>query len=363
MKLVHVYKDYFPPVVGGIERHVALMCQFQAGEADVEALVCSRSLVGLRRDVDGVPVREVGEWGRFQGAPVSPGFPFRLRRARADVTVVHTPNPTGELSALVARPNALVVRYHSDVIRQSGAMRVYRPMFERYLDSARALVAASAQYVDTSPFLNARRDRCHVIPLGIVPERYDTVSPDAIEELRGRYGGAFVFTCGRHVYYKGLAHLVAAAPAIEAAVVIGGAGPLTEPLERQARKLKAKVLFTGVLPEEALIEHLHACSVFAFPSCERSESFGLAMLEAQACAKPVVATRIGTGVEHVNLDGQTGLNVPPHDPEALAAAINRLLRNKTMAAELGEAARERVRREFDARAVARDELSLYRSLC
>lgn len=362
MKIVHVYKDFYPPVAGGIERHVALMCRFQQSEAEVEALVCSRRFLGRHRKVDGTTVREVGEWGRFQGAPVSPAFPFRLRQSRADVAVVQTPNPTAEISAVIARPNKLVVRYQSDVVRQSAAMRVYGPVFNRFLDSADAIVTSSTQYVDTSPYLNARRQRCHVIPLGIVPEMYDNPSEPGMAGLREKYGGAFVFTCGRHVYYKGLEYLIDAAPGIDAKVVIGGNGPLTERLRAQALNAGSDVEFTGVLAEKDLINHLHACDVFAFPSCERSEAFGLSMLEAQACGKPVVATRLGTGVEYVNVDGRTGINVPPRDPAKLAAALNRLLHNPALASELGEAGHDRVRQEFDARTVARLELEVYKSI-
>lgn len=362
MKVVHVYKDFYPPVAGGIERHVALMCRYQQPHAEVEALVCSRRLRGSLRREDGCTVREVGEWGRFLGTPLSPTFPIRLHQTQANVAVVHSPNPTGEISALVAAPDKYVVRYHSDVIRQAGAMRIYGPVFRRYLDGANAIIATSAQYIDSSPYLHSRKPRCHVVPLGIIPEKYDNGSAGVVDALRERYNGPFVFSCGRHVYYKGLDCLVDAAQAIDATVVIGGAGPMTDRLKRQALGAGGRVVFTGVLSEDDLVAHLQACSVFAFPSCERSEAFGLAMLEAQACGKPVVATWLGTGVEHVNLDGVTGLNVPPRDPEALATAVNRLLRNSALAAELGEAGRERVRRHFDAREVARLELDLYKSV-
>ncbi|HOT52152.1 MAG TPA: glycosyltransferase, partial [Candidatus Hydrogenedentes bacterium] len=99
--------------------------------------------------------------------------------------------------------------------------------------------------------------------------------------------------------------------------------------------------------------------VFAFPSVERSEAFGMSILEAHACGKPVVATRLGTGVEFANLDGETGLNVPPRDPEALAAAINRLLGDAHIRDTMGNRARERVKREFHAERAARDEFALF----
>ena len=137
MKILHVYKDFDPPVRGGMERHMALMCRFQREWAEVEALTCSRGVRTRVVERDGTRVTEVGEWGRFQRAPVSPLFPWHLRRAEADVVVVHVPNPTAELGWLLARPRGrLVVRYQSDVVRQRAAMRLYGPLQMTFLGQA-----------------------------------------------------------------------------------------------------------------------------------------------------------------------------------------------------------------------------------
>ncbi|HOQ89171.1 MAG TPA: hypothetical protein PLX03_03455, partial [Candidatus Hydrogenedentes bacterium] len=76
MKLLHVYKDFDPPVKGGIEGHIALMCRYQRSWANVEALVCGGGLFRtVREERNGIPVTAAAEWGRLMGAPVAPGFP------------------------------------------------------------------------------------------------------------------------------------------------------------------------------------------------------------------------------------------------------------------------------------------------
>ena len=360
MNILHVYKDFDPPVHGGIERHVALMCRFQRAHAEVEALVCSRSVWTRVVDWDGTRVTEVGEWGRFQNAPLAPLFPWYLHRSRADVVVIHMPNPTGELSQLLSlRRRRVVVRYHSDVVRQASAMRLYRPFQMALLRRADVVIPTSEQYVKTSPFLQAVRDKCRVVPLGIVTEEFESADPAAVAALQARYGGAFVLFTGRHRYYKGLDHLVRAAAAMHAPVVIAGEGPDTETLRALARALGAKVHFPGSLRQEDLVAHLHGCSVFVFPSIARSEAFGISILEAHAAGKPVVATRLGTGVEFANLHDVTGLNVQPADPDALAAAVNTLLLNEDLRRHMGERAQARVRTEFHARKVAEMEMAVY----
>ena len=364
LKILHVYKDFDPPVRGGMERHMALMCRFQRQWCEVEALVCSRSLGTRLYEHDGVPIAAVGEWGRFQSAPVSPLFPLYLKQRRADVVVVHCPNPTAELSWLITRPHgALVVRYQSDVVRQAAAMRLYRPFLVHFLRKAAMILPTSDQYVASSPVLNKFKDRCIVVPLGIIPEEYTPPPSEAMDALHRRYGNPYVFFCGVHRYYKGLPWLIRAAAKINAPVVIAGDGPERSANMLLAETLGVKIAFPGALTHEELVAHLHGCAVFAFPSSERSEAFGLSLLEAHACGKPAIATRLGTGVEFVNEDGTTGLNVPPKDADALAAAVNRLLSDAALRDAMGANARERVRTLFNAELVARREYELYKRLC
>jgi rhamnosyl/mannosyltransferase len=363
MRILHVYKDFYPPVFGGMERHIGLMCRYQRHWAEVEALVCSRSCRTRVVERDGTRVTEVGEWGRFQSAPLSPGFPWRLRRLAGDVTVVHMPNPTAELSWLLARPRSrLVVRYHSDVVRQAAAMRFYRPFQMTFLRRAAMIIPTSQPYLETSATLAPFRSRCRVAPLGIVPEEFAHPGTERVEELQRRYGGPFVLFAGMHRYYKGLPYLLEAAPAIQARLVVAGDGPERGALMRRAAETGVDAAFPGALSHEDLVAHLHACDVFVFPSVERSEAFGIGILEAHACGKPVVATRLGTGVEYANLNGRTGINVPPRDPGALAEAVNALLADPVRRDALGAFAKERVRTEFHVEAAARAEFELYREV-
>ncbi len=360
VKILHVYKDFDPPVHGGMERHIALMCRFQREWAEVEALVCSRCWRTRREVRDGTRVTEAGEWFRFQSAPFSPSFPWHLQRIPADVVVVHMPNPTAELGWLLARPRgALVIRYHSDVVRQARAMQFYAPVQARLLREAVMILPTSQPYLDTSPFLGPVRERCRVVGLGILPEEFESPSMARVAALRAEYGGDFVLFSGRHRYYKGLPHLIEAAKLIRARVVVAGDGPERAACMAQAKALGVPVVFPGALTQEELVNHLHACAVVAFPSIARSEAFGISILEAHACGRPVVATRLGTGTELANEDAKTGYNVPPCDAAALAEALNRLLDAPEQRKEMGEYARARIARDFHAAVVARREFELY----
>ncbi len=372
MKILHVYKDFDPPVRGGMERHIALMCRFQRQWAEVEALVCGRSFFTHVTERDGTRVTGVGEYGRFQSAPLSPLFPYFMRRIQADIVVVHVPNPTAEIGYLLGRPRGrLVVRYHSDVVRQAAAMRFYGPIQLRFLSQAAVVIPTSQPYVDTSATLQAylrrldpaeRQKRLRVIPLGIIPDEFQRPDPARVEALHRQYGPRFALFTGRHRYYKGLEYLIRAAGHIDMPVVIAGEGPESQSLQGLAKAMDVPVFFPGALTQEDLVAHVNACTVFVFPSVERSEAFGVSVLEAHACGKPVVATRLGTGVEFANLDGYTGYNVPPRDPMALAEAVNRLAKDDATREQMGAFARRRVETEFHAERAARAAFEVYQEV-
>jgi rhamnosyl/mannosyltransferase len=110
--------------------------------------------------------------------------------------------------------------------------------------------------------------------------------------------------------------------------------------------VEARVQFVGEVRDEELPAYYAASDIFVLPASERSEAFGAVQLEAMAAGKPVVCTELGTGTSFVNRDGETGFVVPARDPDALAAALARLMDDAALRARLGAAGRARVRQEF-----------------
>jgi glycosyltransferase involved in cell wall biosynthesis len=133
-------------------------------------------------------------------------------------------------------------------------------------------------------------------------------------------------------------------------------GAFQAELEREAERLgvRERVLFTGHRDDARAL--LAEADVVALPSW--TEGLPLAVLEAMTQARPVVATLVG-GTAEVVVDGETGLLVPPRDPEALAQAIERLLADPTLRRRLGEAGRRRVEERFSLDAMTRRVLAIY----
>lgn len=359
LHVVHVYKDYWPPVLGGIERCIHWMVEGLAGRFDFTVLVNSRTREWRERREGAARVIEVGEWGRALSAPLSPGFPRAMRRLRPDVWHFHIPNPTGDVSYLLARPPGRVVAtYHSDVVRQRWAMRLYGPLLRRFLRRCDCVMPTSPRLAENSVFLRGLGpEKCRPVPLGMPLGRFDrtTESGLAARAVKRRYKGfPLLIFVGKLRYYKGLQFLVSAMRALEGVqLLIIGEGPEGDKLRRLAAEtgVAERTHFLGELPDEDVVAHLQASDIFVLPSHLPGEAFGLSQVEAMACGVPVVCTDLPTGVPFVNKHGETGLVVPPGDDEALAGAISDLLSDANRRFRMGEAALRRARELFSQEAM------------
>jgi rhamnosyl/mannosyltransferase len=369
VRIVHLYKDYYPPVEGGIERTVWRMARGAAAAgADVTVLTSAHGARHTSEErLDGVRIVRCAEWARFLSTPFCPGMPGRLASLEADILHLQFPSPPGEISTLIAKRSVpVVVTYQSDIVRQAALLPVYGPVVRAILARARVIMTTSPQYLDHSPFLQPHRAKCVVIPLGIELEGFsgNGAVDAAAADLRARHGTPHILFVGRFRYYKGLDVLIDAMPAVRARLVLVGAGPEEARLRAQCARLGLgeRVVFAGSVEDRMLAAHYRAADLFVLPSTHPSEAFGLVMVEAQASGRAVVSTELGTGTSYVNVHGETGLVVPPRNPAALAAAINRLLEDLPLRTRMGDAARRRCRQLFSSEHMVSSVLRVYESV-
>jgi rhamnosyl/mannosyltransferase len=231
------------------------------------------------------------------------------------------------------------------------------------LRAADRIIATSQNYIASSPYLKEVSEKCIVIPLGIDLALSEKADESSVQAIRERFGEPLLLFTGMLRYYKGLEYLLEAMQGIEARLLVVGIGPMERKWKRLAERLglAGRVFFLGEIPEVELPLYYHACEVFVLPASHRSEAFGVVQLEAMAAGKPVVSTKLGTGTSFVNVHGQTGLVVPPRDPEALRIAINRLLADESLRRMMGERGRQRVR-EFSKERMVERITALYEEI-
>jgi glycosyltransferase involved in cell wall biosynthesis len=359
---------------GGIERHVESLIESLRPRVEMDNVVANerwRSEVERR---DGYTVYRVPSLGLAASMSLAPGFPLfvrRLWRSRGyDIAHLHFPDPLSHLATLaLPRSAKVVVTWHSDIIRQRAALALYRPFLRRFLRRVDAVVAATAAHFAPGTQIAELGEpaKFHVIPYGIDVERF-AATPAVLEQartIRTRFDGKpLVFAVGRHVYYKGFEFLIRAMARVDATLVLGGTGPLIGAHRDLARSLglESKVEFPGRIPDEELPAYYRAADVVCMPSVERAEAFGLVQLEAMAAERPLVNCALGNGVNLVAPDGVAALTVPPREAAALAQALNRLLADAVLRAELGARGRARAQHMFSLQAMADAHWRLYQEL-
>lgn len=363
MRILHVFKTYLPEGFAGVERVIWAIAEGAVGEG-VESAVFTLSKAGPR------PAARFGDHA-VHYAPMSIDIAstpiafnawaaFRAQVEWADIVHYHFPWPMMDLLHFFGggRRKPSIVTYHSDIVKQAGLLKLYQPLMLRFLGSVDRIVATSPNYLATSPVLARFRDKSLAIPLGIDPASVKP-DPETTAAWRKRVPERFFLFVGELRYYKGVPFLIEAARRTGYPVLLAGKGELSA---EEMRTLPSNVRLLGAVSDADKAALLSLCEGFVFPSHLRSEAFGVALLEAAFAGRPMISCEIGTGTSFANLDGETGIVVPPADPEALAAAMRRLWDEPELRARLGANAVHRALDLFQASQMASAYCAIYREL-
>ena len=290
--------------------------------------------------------------------PLSARSVARLfRRERFDVVHVHEPlTPLLPWFALRASPAPVVGTFH--VHREAGH-RFYplaRPLLQRLIAHVARRIAVSEAARDTV----ARHfpGTYDIVPNGVDVDalRRPQPRPRAMHDLRRH-----VVFVGRLEPRKGVEHLIAAMPRVrqrhaDARLIVVGGGAARPALEAAARSASVDAEFVGAVADADLPAYFQWADIVCSPAIG-GESFGMVLLEALACERPIVATRID-GYRAVVGDAGCGRLVAPGDPGALAAALSELLDDDDERRRCG-ARGLAVAREYDWPVIARRLESIY----
>ena len=332
----------------------------------------------------------IPRWGEYRdwidalevGVMMTAGFPepltfsLRARRwlARADkyFDVVHDNQCLGygllglRLPLVTTVHHPIQVDREIDLAAATGSRRIslrrwygFTAMQRRVARRLRHVITVSgASAAQITEHLAVPAERLNIVPVGADIHLFSP-SPSL-----ARVPGRVVTTASADVPIKGLAILVEAIAKISTErtvqlVVIGNAkrgSPVHKLVDRHG--LAGAVEFVGRLSTEEVADYVRSAELAVVPSL--FEGFSLPAIEAMACATPLVATTGGALPEVVGPDGHAALLVPPGDPQALAAAIGRVLDDPDLGTRLGTAGRERVVTQFTWRAAADRTAAVYR---
>lgn len=365
----------FHPYVGGVENTVLEVGRRLVGRGHEVRVVCADEPAGGPPRVDGIDVVRLPWRGKIGNTNVCPGLRAALRsEPRPDVLHSHLPtalfaDAAAGLAAATGVP--LVLTYHNDLVGDGlkGVLAgVYNRLFlPRLLARSRRIVVTNPIYPSQSPHLTEGDPKLVCIPWGVDADAFRPLSDAPAESSELVVG--FLSLLDAHHGYKGLDVLLRAAAQLRREGVpvrlkIGGAGEARDNYRRRAAELGVADAadFLGFIPAADLSSFYASCHAFALPSTDgRREGFGLVLLEAMACGRPVVTTPV-VGVAG-DLEGSgAGLLVPPGDADALAAALRKLHETRSELPERGRNARRLIERRYTWERVADDYEALFGAL-
>lgn len=283
-----------------------------------------------------------------------------------DIIHIHHPDPMVALALkLSGYKGYVVLHWHSDILKQKILLKLYKPLQNWLIKRSDIIIGTSPKYLAESPHLKYINTPKTSVPIGIASIFKNN---KGTENLRKTYKGkTIIFALGRLVEYKGFEFLIKAAKYLpdNYLILIGGGGPLKSDLQKIIidNNLYDKVKLLGRIPDEDLPSYYEGCDVYVMSSIWKTEAFGIVQIEAMSCNKPVVATHIPeSGVDWVNKDGFSGLNVPTEDPKAIARAIIDITRDKDTYNEYCTNARKRYEEMFTLHKMVDNVYQIYKEI-
>ena len=290
-----------------------------------------------------------------------------FKKLSKDAHIIHCqyPNPFSDLLYLLSGNNKpLLVTYQSDIIRQSILKFFYKPIENIFLGKAKKIITTSENYFKSSDNLQKYKEKINIIPICFDYKKYNDLEQNRLKAWKDKLPNKFFLFVGSFRYYKGLDYLVDSVLGKDINLVLIGNGEKYE-------QIKEKVYTTGAnniyilndVSEIDKIHIIHCCYGFVFPSNIRTEAYGISLLEAAACGKPMITAEINTGTTFINLHNKTGLVVKKSNTNELTNAMNTLLNDEKLTKKFGSNAKERILREFDFDAYIRSYISCYAEIC
>jgi len=302
---------------------------------------------------------------KYGNAALVPGVTKELNNF--DVIHLHYPFIGATEALLFSKiKKPLVIQYHMDL----GVPKVLSFLIKPYnllvakniFKKADKILVSSYDYVESfgpmSNFFKKNKEKFIEIPYGVDTEffkpgeknrdllkKYNLLESDKIILFVGGLDQAH--------YFKGVSLLLEAVGNFKFQIpnfklIIVGKGNLETKYEKMAENLgiKEKVIFTGEVSDNDLPDYYNLADIFVLPSINRSESFGIVLLEAMACGKPCIASNL-PGVRTVVDDGETGFLVEPKNVDDLVKKIKSLLESENLLKKMGEAGRKKVEEKYN----------------
>ncbi len=351
--------------VGGTETHILELAS-RMDRSRFEVMVCTLKPGGAVADelkARGVRVVSLDGSGKWDLRVIVRLFKL-LRAERPDViqAFLFWANMSARVCGRILRAFPVISSYHDEVVSEGRLVRLVDRLTLAWTEAVVCCSEAVRRSVESR--IGETGTRCTIIPFGVDLARFQGTSAASHHEVGLGEGQRSIGTVCRLVEpKKGLSVLLKAMEELKrrhgmppCRLVIVGDGPAREELEllRDRLGLASWIVFVGTRRD--IPQVLRSMDIFVLPSLY--EGFGIAILEAMAVGKPVIATRVG-GIPEFVIPGETGVLIEPGNADVLADAIESLLRDSDQARRMGAKGRVRAQEHYDIVDIVRQHEQVY----
>lgn len=369
INVLHVYKTSFPYTQGGIEEVILQLCRATTKLGLNNKVVCISNKC-KKKEIISTPDAMIYCYPMsFEIASCSFSWSlwkdFKELSTWADVIHYQFPWPFADFLSLTRQSGTkpYIVSYQSDVVRQSILNKLYQPLMNKFLTNAASVVATSQNYIASSSVLSKLKQPAIFIANGINKELNPVSYQQEIKEYEKIYGHNFFLFLGVFRYYKGLNYLLESAKETGLELVIAGDGPEAEVLYQFVKKHGlSNVHFLGCVTEQQKYALIEISRALILPSSERSEAYGMVLLEAARQSTPMISTELQSGTSYINAHNKTGLVVSAKNAKELSAAMQHMAENDKMVQRMSISAKKRFNNHFTGEIMGKRYAELYHSI-
>ncbi len=303
----------------------------------------------------------------FKSQPISFGYKELTNLvSQCDIVHEHYPFPTAEYALLrnknLLKNKKLVITWHANIenSRWKSLKHFYQPLMKKIIQRADKIIVTSPQLVEYSKYLQSAINKIEVIPLSVNLPKDKSIK---FKKLPTQGETVKIMFAGKLREYKGVKYLIQAMAYNNFRLDIVGNGPLEKELKKLAKNLNIsdRIFFHSNISDDELYSFYKEAHIFVLPSIKESEAFGIVQLEAMSFGTPVINTNLKSGVPFVSLHNETGLTVPPCDPEGLSLAIKQLAENHKLYETCSKNSLERINL-FSVEKMAKSYLNIYNTI-
>jgi rhamnosyl/mannosyltransferase len=377
MKILYIDETYPPDIRGSVPYVSDLVKYFRENGDWVDVLTVGSHRRSIIEEGDHGCVIRMPCHLEFDSARFSFEFILFLLRKFNNYDIIHLnmPNPIGEVSFLFChvinnrRGPKIVTTFHAEVVPQKKFAWLYNNLIARnVLAHSDCIVVSSPKLAETTKILAPYKKKLKIVPFGIDvlewKRRAELAQMPPLPPLFNKSDTHHILFVGRLVRYKGVDVLLKAMTQAPGVLCIVGDGFLRKRIEelRVSLSLSNRVCLLGHISNYELAKMYEWADILVLPSVDRGEAFGYVLLEAMAQSTALITTELGTGTSWVNVNGETGLVVPPRDPYSLANAIRMICESPEILAKFKRNGLNRVLNFFTLEQMCLKTYEIYRSL-